>query len=213
LHETKKRTVRKFEIDRKIDPLALTALLLSLLAAGSQLKDYLRGPDLRLITPHRVALYADKGPNGAMIVHIAAPMAYANVAQAPYGDLVLEETASLTVGGKTSRQEWNAFGKLTSEGLKATEPALLQPVPGQDALSHVTLFTPITTPDARDNLSPEELFARSTGARKMVFQFGIKPYKGNEIHKACSVALTDDVRTKLFVLTKSNFYALCREEG
>lgn len=213
---------KRFRFDRNIDVVALTALVLSLFAAVSALSSYWRGPDLKLITPRHVGLYVDRAPgSAAAVVHVAASMAYANVAQEPYGDLVLEESATLNVGGKTTRQEWNAYGKLEGDGLSATAPTLMEPLPGGTALSHITLFAPVPAQcragdskcdPARDSWSPELLAAYSKNAKNLVLEFALKPYKGAEIRKTCTVPLTPEIRGKIANLRQSVLFATCREK-
>jgi hypothetical protein len=195
------------ELDWKLDPVAIAALFLSLGAVGAGLAAWLRGPAIRLIPPERVALYGDTSPSGGVIVRIAAPMSYANIAQAPYGSLVVNEQATLSVGNIRSKQEWNAFGEIKRGSVQSTGVVVPQSLPGQSAVSHVTLFTPLPGPDY---ISPEKLFHGAAFVPDLRFQFQIAMIDGSKLMKSCSVPLNELSRTRLAKVGTEMFFAVCR---
>ena len=206
--------------DRKIDPVALTALVLSLIAAGAQVVAWWRGPLVRLIPPDRVALYAQVAPHGNTAIRIAAHMSYANVAQAPYGDLVLLERAYLKVGAVGTRQRWNSFGEIKEHAITRTGEAAPQPLPGQSAVSHVTLFTPVpqVCPEGsdcdpmREYLSPQELAGQLRTSDRLQFRFEIKLFDDSTLSAECHVPLSDLVRDSLANVVSKPFYAMCHRD-
>jgi hypothetical protein len=212
----------KAELDLKLDPIAIAALVLSLIAAGASLIAWWRGPSVRLISPDRVALYSDVAPSGSTFVRIAAPMSYANVAQEPYGDVVLVERAALTVGGLETHQRWNAFGEIGTNKVQSTGTATPQSLPGQSASTHFTLFTavPRDCPEGSTVCDPMaeylslKKFSESVGtARELRFKFQIDLINAKPQVTECVVPLTKLVRQKLAELERVPFYAMCRQRS
>jgi hypothetical protein len=210
--------MRRIEFHWKLDPVAVAALVLSLIAAAGQFVDWARGPSIRLIAPDRIALYSDVAPDGSIFVRVAAHMSYANVAQAPYGDLVLRERVQLRAGTLTSKQQWNAFGTIVREGIKMTEPAGPQPLPGQSAVSHFTLFAPTTIAcqagsvgcnPTQEYLQPEALTKQLASVDKLQFRFEIELIDGNRISASCRVPLSTQARQQLSSVRTSYAYLLC----
>jgi hypothetical protein len=206
------------KFDWKLDPLALAALVLSLIAAIAQLVSWVQGPSVRLIPPDRVALYTQIAPDGSVAIRIAAYMSYANVAQASYGDVVRLERATLKIGELESTQRWNAFGELKDDAISRTADAAPQPLPGQSAVTHLTLFTPVplVCPERseacdymKDYISPEELKKALLRASRLQFQFEIERFNGNKLATSCQVPLTPLAREKLDHIVTTLFYATC----
>lgn len=202
----------------KFDPVALAALFLSLIAAGAQLWDWWHGPQIRLIPPDRVALYSQVAPDGSVAIRIAANMSYANVAQAQYGDLVLIERAKLKVDQIESWQRWNAFGEIRESAITRTQDAAPQPLPGQSAVTHFTLFTPVprVCPNGssacdpmRDYISPEEMMLQVRTADRIEFRFEIDLFNGHTLTTSCYVPLSALVRQKLGNIMRTPLYATC----
>lgn len=207
--------------DWKLDPVALAALVLSLLAAGAQFWARLKGPDVHLITPDRVILYSDVAPDGSIIVRIAAPMSYANVAQQAYGDVVLVERSQLTVGQRVSHQRWNAFGMINRDGVEQTGTAGPQPLAGQSAVTHLTLFTPVpeecsansrTCNTMSDYLTLADFANQLRSADRLDFRFQIDLIDGAKPETSCYVPLSSLARQKLTQLQTTPFYAMCHAE-
>lgn len=210
------------QFEWKLDPLALAALLLSVIAAIGQFVAWWSGPSVRLITPDTVALYTDTAPDGTVIVRIAAPMAYANVAQAAYGDLVVKERAKLSAGDIQTQQQWNSFGDIKKGLITATQPSSVQPLAGQSAVAHFTLFAPMVRdcpPNAtrcqprEDYVAPEQLAAELGKADRLHFTFEIDMVGGGSAIKSCDVPLTPLVRTQLAGLRRSFMYAVCHRQS
>lgn len=206
----------------KLDPIAVSAFLLSLFAALAQLFAWWNGSSIRLITPDRVALYTVEAPDGSTVVRIAAPMAYANVAQGPYGDLVTVERASLSVGNVETRQRWNAFGTISADGIEQTGPATPQSLPGQSAVSHFTLFTPVPVDcvnyskdcnPTEDYLTLQRFTDQIRSASKLQFRFGVDLIGGGTRVTTCQVPLSGLVRKELAELGKTFTYAMCRSRA
>lgn len=213
---------------RKIwsDPIALTALLLSLFAAGAQLTAWLRGPSVRLIMPNGVALFLDVTPDDSTVfVRVAADMSYANVAQQPYGTVVTAERATLSLGGATSRQRWNSLGTIDREAVRQTGMAAPQALPGQAAVTHFTLFAPVPVdcPDNHKNceemseyLPAEELLKRTMSAKHLHVRFDVHSIEGEVISTDCFVPLKSSAREQIVAVMQHRrpyFYAACRPTG
>lgn len=210
--------MKRVKIQWKPDAVALAALILSIIAAVSQFYSWARGPNVKLIVPDRVALYSDVAPDGSIFVRVAAHMSYANIAQAPYGNLVLKERAQLRVGRLTSQQQWNAFGTITRGGVTMTELAAPQPLPGQSAVSHFTLFTPITVmcPEGANDCKPKQhyfefgyLAQQVRTADRLHLQFEIELIEGRRLRTACYVPLSLETRRELVKVRSSYSYLRC----
>jgi hypothetical protein len=206
------------------DPVALTALILSLFAAVAQAAAWFRGPSVKLITPDRVALFLDRTPDASAtpFVRLAAEMSYANVAQAPYGTLVVAERATLQVGRAQSLQRWNAFGSIDRAGVNQNALSSAQSLPGQSAVTHFTLFTPvpIECPDGATKCDPmsEYLMApvmaqQLSRAKELHIAFEIELIGGKRLEDSCEVPLKNAAREQLTALLEQRtpyFYAMCR---
>jgi hypothetical protein len=199
----------------------LSALALSILAFSAQVVAWARGPSITLLPPERVALYGDVAPDQTIIVRIAAPMSYANLAQQQFGALVVAERAVVTVGNLKSEQIWNAFGEMHREKdalrIGFTAQALPQALPGQAFVSHLTLFTPArrncTSPGCNPNLdyvSPSRFQAAAAKSDRILFDFSVATIDGKNLSQSCEVTVDDLARRTLAKLTSSAFYALCR---
>jgi hypothetical protein len=212
---------------RKIwkDPVALTALILSIFAALAQAIAWWNGPSIRLIRPEHVALYTDVRPDRkAVFIRIAADMSYANVAQQPYGDLVVLERATLSVGKLESRQRWNSFGTINSDAISQTAMTAPQPLPGQSAVSHFTLFTPVPLECPEDDgrcdpmkeyLTVEDFIRELGSASDLKFTFEIELIDESSRVTTCIVPVTNLTRDKLNEVAQGSapfFYATCHSE-
>lgn len=209
---------KRIQVDWKLDPLALVALVLSFGAAIAQLWAWWGGSSVRFLTPDRVALYSDVAPDGSIIVRVAAHMSYANVAQGPYGDLVTNESLQLRVGSLTTTQQWNALGTITRDGPKMTELAAPQPLPGQSAATHFTLFSPMKwecseevydCDPKRDYLPPELFVSRLGSADKLQLRFTITTIDGDTLAASCHVPLTEEARALIANVRTSYAYLYC----
>jgi hypothetical protein len=206
------------------DPVALTALILSLFAAGAQAAAWLRGPSVKLIVPDRVALFLDRTPDASAtpFVRLAGELSYANVAQAPYGTLVVAERATLWVGSAESPQRWNAFGTIDRSGVKETALSSVQPLPGQSAVTHFTLFTPVPVdcPDGATKCNPiseyltvSAMAEQLSRANDLHVAFEIELIGGKRLEASCEVPLKNAARQQLTALLEQRapyFYAMCR---
>jgi hypothetical protein len=193
---------------------ALAALFLSLGAVVAQVWAFWRGPQIRLLPPERVALFAQVAPDSTIAVRIGAQMSYANVAQESYGDLVRAEKAELVVGKVRSIQRWNSFGEIGTP----TGGAAPQPLPGQSAVTHFTMFTPVPREcgdDAagcepmKDYISPTELTDQLRTATQLRFKFQIERFDGQSVSTSCYVPVSDLAKKKLFNIVSATFYATC----
>jgi hypothetical protein len=207
----------KIKLDWKLDPVALAALFLALAATTAQIADRFRGPSIKFITPDRVAIYSDSA-NGSTFVRVAASMSYANVAQAPYGDLVLKERVRLDVGNLSSNQQWNAFGTITRNGPQMTDTAAPQSLPGQSAESHFTLFTPAASCEGQPNCDPKQQFVDPKALVKAFEQSGelrlrfeIELIDGETIRRSCHVPYRESTRQEISRLPISYAYLYCFE--
>jgi hypothetical protein len=213
---------RRTFIDWRFDAVALAALILSLFAAFAQVLAWASGPSVKLITPDRVGLYLDMTPDqSSTFVRVAADMSYANVAQAPYGTLVVAERVILSVAGVESRQRWNAFGTISRDGVKQTGTSAPQALPGQSAVTHFTLFTPVPVdcPDGASGCDPladyltAPQFANALrSARELRFQFQIELIGGKVMSTSCTVPLKQAAKEQLAELLQLRtpyFYATC----
>lgn len=210
--------MKRIEFHWKLDPVAVAALVLSVVAAVGQFVAWVHGPSVRLIVPDRVALYSDTLPDGTVMVRIAAPMSYANVAQAAFGDLVLKERVKLSAGIVT-QQRWNSFGEIKRGAITATAPSAVQPLPGQSAVAHFTLFTPVPVEcpqnatncnPKQDYVTPEELNQQLGKIDRLRFTFEIELIEGGTLSKSCDVPLTKLVKDEVEKLRGSMVYAVCR---
>jgi len=206
------------EASRRWDPIALTALILSLIAAIAQLVAWVRASEVRLIPTDRVALYSQLAPDGTIAIRIAAPLSYANVAQPAYGDLAVVEYASFSVGNTSSRQRWNAFGEIKQGAVSRTMDATPQPLAGQSAVSHITLFTPVPQYcDERDEpcdptadyVDPAELMKATEASDRIQFQFTVEMFGGEVLTSRCHIKLSPLVRQQLRKLVQTPLYAVC----
>lgn len=208
----------RVEVEWKLDPVAIVALILSLGAAISAVWFWALGSSVRLIPPDRVAIYSDEGADGTPFIRIAAHMSYANVAQAPYGDLVLRERVQLRVGKLVLPQQWNAFGSIDRQGINMMEPAGPQPLPGQSAISHFTLFAPPTVPcrsgnqqcDPKENyIRPESFVDQLAHEDDLLFKFEIELIDGDRVTASCHASLSPLSRRLLANVRSSYVYLLC----
>jgi len=210
------------EIDRKTDIIALSAFVLALLSGASQLLAWTVGPQIAFVGPDRVALYADVAPNGDQIIRIAAPLTFVNSAQPAYSAVLVKETARMTIGDMTSFQIWNAFGQLGrgpsgSLTVKSTAIATPQPIAGQSAVSHMTLFTPIAVrckPDdqgcrpVQDYVAPAQLADHIKPGAEIRFDFEGETFDHGVERYSCKILVSQSFAARF--KRELSGYATCQ---
>ncbi len=212
----------RWSIRREIDLISVVAVLLSVVAIASQVIAWVRGPQVRLVTPDRIALYSDLAPGNIPIVRVAASISYANFSSQSQGALVTNEAVELRIGHLASKQEWNAFGTIEGTGestaVRSTGPALPVPLPGQASLSHFTLFAPLrrscagNDPKCRregDYISPDQFIAAASTNQVATATFQIRLADGTSLQTTCEVALGPEKRVALEGLQTGVFYNVC----
>lgn len=217
-----RQATARWSIKREIDLIAVIALLLSLVAIASQAIAWIRGPQVRLVTPDRIALYRDQAPGKAPIVRVAASISYANFSSQSQGALVTSEAVELRIGHLVSRQEWNAFGTIVRTGdaieVRFTGLALPVPLPGQASLSHLTLFTPLRRRCGRndpecnpegDYISPDQFIAAASTNPVATATFRIRLADGTILETACEVPLGPEKKAAVASLQTGVFYGVC----
>lgn len=105
------RLAGRFSWAKDIDPVALTALLLSVGAIWLDVARHVAGSDMRYIPDPAVWLVAAEiGDDPREYpIHVLMHMSYFNSASESYGDLVLAERVVLKLGSRSYKYEWGKF--------------------------------------------------------------------------------------------------------
>jgi hypothetical protein len=130
-------------ISRKLDVIAIVALLLALITAGGQLYSFWSGAKPKLLPPDQVFIWKDTSyTDGMARARFGASLIYVNSAEKGYGAIIRRELFYVTIAGKHYEQGWDEF--VTFDGFKATKPNPAKPfsVDGGDSQSHETAFAP-----------------------------------------------------------------------
>ena len=190
----------RFVLERRVDPVALVALLLSLGAIVYQFVMSLAGAQIALIQPEQVEV-RDNGP--WVIVH--APMSYWNAAR--YNGVVISETATLELpqGDRSVTLHWQSF-ILTDPGeadaidvINDAQPFVVE---GNGATSHQTAFYPRNVPclECSDEerfqnyLRWEDLLTVADTADRLNLTFTAEQIEGKEFVLKCYMPLDDNMR-------------------
>jgi hypothetical protein len=127
-------------ISRKLDVIALVALVLSVTSIGVQMRAFLKGEDVKLLPPDQVFIWKDNtNPDGPR-ARIGATLIYVNTAEKGYPAVVRRELAYVNIGGKELEQAWDEFVKFDGYTPPKGEPVLPFALDGGDAKSHQTTF-------------------------------------------------------------------------
>ena len=106
-------------IERKVDFLALAALILALITAAVQFAGYIRGSRPYLYPPDLVGLIIENNvQNDREYLRIAARMAYVNSGWAGYNSAVIREEVDFSFGdgNEPYSQVWQSEQQITAEG-------------------------------------------------------------------------------------------------
>jgi hypothetical protein len=143
----------KLEFDGKLNLLALTSFILSVIALTNQFLGYVKGAQVELLPPQTVVIRAvtyPSIPNSDFLV-MEAPLTYTNVGAVGYNAIVRNKDSSFMIADRPRKHV--AFihfvdvddrkTSLTTEpeyrGVEAAGPKV---VPAQGALTHWTSFIP-----------------------------------------------------------------------
>jgi hypothetical protein len=143
----------KIELDGKVNILALTSLVLSLLALASQISNYMRGAQVELHDPQTVILRLQTFPadKAKSYIHFEAPMTFTNLGANGFNGIVSNETVEFTFENvKRSFRAYWTFKDVDDEKTNrdvaptyiGTELAGPKVVPGQGAITHWARFVP-----------------------------------------------------------------------
>ncbi len=208
----------------EIDPVSLIALILAAFSAVSQLVAWSRGPKVSVFGPDRVALFTDVAPNGSLIIRVAAPLSYANTAPQSYSAILKKERVTVSVGTITTSQTWNSFGSITKQvngfAVVAKDLATPQPVAGQSASSHLTIFAPLTrlceqthptcNPQA-DYVSPSSFGKYLRPGIHIHFAFVSEFLRRKAQHYKCDVVASTSMVAQWRAAQSPSMYGICRE--
>ena len=141
-----------FELDPRTNVLAMASFVLSLIAIGSQLADYLSGPRPRIHPPTSIALRSVPTGNGQAKIDVyATAVGLTNTAGSAYPEIVTEVLVEFTgPHGRPVQMKWWAFeqaadatpshpDKFNETKAVSTTP---QVIPGGGAIGWSTIFVP-----------------------------------------------------------------------
>lgn len=138
-------TDRSLTIDRKLDPIAITALILALLSATAQFYNYVRGEKIESVQSSQVLMKMEE--LGSLIyLRIGMQVSYLNSAPKGYDGIVLEEWMEFEIDKIIRRQESinEIFYYIDGEKLKIDRIGPSKPlvIEGASASSREILFSP-----------------------------------------------------------------------
>jgi len=154
----------KLEVDAKVNILALTSFILSLLAIGNQFASYVYGARVQLHAPQSVILRAIKFPSSGenMYLNLETPVTFTNLGAIGYNGIVTHQVLEIKIDNhrKKLNSYWHFLDvddrntSLNREPeYRGTEPAGPKVVPAQGAITHYTRFISKATACKQDQSS------------------------------------------------------------
>jgi hypothetical protein len=130
-------------LSRKIDLLALAALLISITTLSIQLSAWLKGPNLKLLPPDQVfiwkqASYSDNVPRALF----GATLIYVNSGEKGYAAIIRREAIHVAIAGRDFEQGWDKFATFAAAKPADGKPAIPFSVDGGATDTHQTMFIP-----------------------------------------------------------------------
>lgn len=194
------------------DKIAATSLVIALASSIFVFWDRVfERPKVRFIPPERVVLYQFKRQNGQIVVRVAAQMSYYNIARGEHAGILKVEEATVDVDGRTTKQRWNNFGRLrrNSSGYIAPEygdDAGPLAIPSQTAVSHFTIFSPLSricavgdAPCAKEAeaSTPGFIYGAMLNGAEIDVRFVATLIDGRTLAAHCSVQASQNVKSQI----------------
>jgi hypothetical protein len=188
--------MKGFEVDPKINPLALAAFILSLVGIACQIRAFIQGADLCLFPPEQVMLITASSATSTDYLHVAARMAYINRGAEGYHEIVRREGVSFSLGGQPYHQYWQDF--VDTSSLKG-KPELVYKcsampirVDPTHPAGHITFFAPWPvmegpTVSTRNYLSVQEFMLALAQEKQITFEFWAETLSGERHSVRCQV--------------------------
>jgi hypothetical protein len=132
----------RFLLSRKIDLVAIVALLLSIGAIFIPVLNWLKGADLRLLPPDQVFLWQVTYPGNPPEALFGTTLIYVNKGDKGYGAIVRREALHVTIAGKDFELGWDKFADFKDSKPidKGAKQAMPFPVDGRASETHETSF-------------------------------------------------------------------------
>jgi hypothetical protein len=189
-----------FEVERKINLLALAAFVISLAGIAGHIQAFIKGADLCLFPPERVMLVTLPNPTCTKFLHVAACMAYVNRGAKGYHEIVRREGVSFSLGEQQYHQYWQYFVEVHSlDGnrvLKSKSSAMPIRVDPIQPTGHITLFAPGSdvagkTVNTRNFLPVQEFSMALAEEKQITFEFWAETLSGKRHSVRCQVIARD----------------------
>jgi hypothetical protein len=143
-----------WEVERKVNVLSATALLLSLCAVGYQLYGYWQKARVKLLDPEQITFYSVNGQGGHRHLQMATDFVFFNDGQPGYSGLVKAGTLRFTAGDKQRELRWQQFGRWEKDEFNEETPAHPFAVPGAQVIGYEISFAPRSIPS--NQLKPNQ---------------------------------------------------------
>ena len=151
----------KIKFDGRLNIIALTSLVLSLIAISHAFYGFVRGPRVEMHAPHALILRKvtfPGDPSKASYLNIEAPLTYTNLGEIGYNDIVANETVFFALASQPKQMEAYWYFDDVDDSTKNAENAPKyagttfagpKVVPARDAITHWTRFTskPVNCPN------------------------------------------------------------------
>jgi hypothetical protein len=190
-------------MEKKLDPIALIALVLTLVNSAYSLYSFKKGARLRLIPPEQVLIRSERFRSGRELVLFSARLTCVNKGAPGYGGVIEQATISFNLGGQRFEHVWQDFGYSQLEDLRLklqrTEDAHPIGVEGGTVVSQETFFYPRSTVHggSANFLGWEEFLKRLASADHVDFRLKIKEFEDRSQSVLCRVQVTDQLRQNL----------------
>ena len=188
------------EIERKTEIIALAAFFLALGGIIYQVVSFLSGPEVKMFPPEQIFINSEDYPGSGSYVRFGARLAYVNVGQLGYNDVIRRESLVFSLGGKEYEQIWQTFesfdlkeSKLIRHYISDAHPV---PVNAGCAVSHETYFAPRSIRRPRGNqscdkwknyLKWDDFVTELAKIKELTFTFRSEMYGGSKLTVACTI--------------------------
>lgn len=183
-------------IERKTNLVALAAFVLSLGAILAQLPALLRGPQLKLLPVRQVIFDIRKKDDTPPYIVLVARLNYINTGATGYDDIVLDERATILVGGRKYEQTWLNFLKLPSDTqvkMKPLRDAAPFKVAAGDTVDHHTEFFPRSSQKGQNYLIWSDFSSALTRGDIVSVEIQFKSAKGKQSRTTCRLGASSDI--------------------
>lgn len=193
----------QFEFERKLDPLALIALIVALANVFYTFIIFARGADLELISPEQVLIRAEESRSGRKLALFSTRLSCLNRGKPGYPGVIQRATLSTNLGSRSVEHQWQDFGYAQVEGgelkLQKNEDSHPVGIEGGGLISKEVFFYPRTNSSGGDNnfLGWSEFLDLLSRVDHLDFHLTIHVLDGPRQTEVCRVKVTNPLRKRL----------------